>query len=75
MRYTELHAHSHWSLLEGASSPLDLALQVQDTRRIDDERWQERPVGPVYRRLALEDGRAATVYRDVVSGRWWQQGY
>jgi len=28
--YTELHAHSHWSLLEGASSPLELVLRARE---------------------------------------------
>src|SRR3990172_6923898 len=28
--YTELHLHSHWSLLEGASSPLELVLRARE---------------------------------------------
>jgi hypothetical protein len=48
---------------------------VQDTWRIDDEWWRERPVSRVYRRLALEDGRVVTVYEDLVSGRWAMQSY
>ena len=43
--------------------------------RIDDEWWRERPVSRLYYRLALEDGRTVTVYRDLVSGRWAQQAY
>ena len=35
MRYAELHLHSHWSFLDGASSPLELVLRVRDTWRID----------------------------------------
>ena len=30
MSYTELHLHSHWSLLEGASSPLELVLRARE---------------------------------------------
>ncbi len=30
MGYVELHAHSHWSLLDGASSPLELVLRAQE---------------------------------------------
>jgi error-prone DNA polymerase len=28
--YTELHLHSHWSLLDGASSPLELVLRARE---------------------------------------------
>src|SRR3990170_8088465 len=28
--YPELHLHSHWSLLEGASSPLELVLRARE---------------------------------------------
>jgi len=48
--------------------------EVQDTWRIDDEWWRERPVSRVYYEVALEDGRVMTVYRDLVNGRWWRQG-
>ncbi|MDP2675902.1 MAG: hypothetical protein Q8Q00_13545 [Dehalococcoidia bacterium] len=41
----------------------------------DDEWWRQRPVSRVYYRLALADGRTATVYRDMVNGRWAQQAY
>ena len=75
MSYAELHLHSHWSLLEGAFSPLKLVLRGRDTRRMDDEWWRERPVSRLYRRLALEDGRVGTVYEDVVSRRWAMQAY
>jgi hypothetical protein len=52
-------------------------LQVQDTWRIDDEWWRERPVSRVYYEVALEDGRVMTVYEDLVrklNGRWHTQG-
>ena len=50
-------------------------LDVQDTWRIDDEWWRERPVSRVYYELALEDGRAVTVYRDLRHNRWHHQKY
>jgi hypothetical protein len=50
-------------------------LQVQDTWRIDDEWWRERPVSRLYYSLLLEDGRAVTVYWDLVSMRWARQEY
>ena len=48
---------------------------VLETWRIDDEWWRERSVSRLYFSLLLEDGRTVTVYRDLVSGRWWEQSY
>ena len=48
---------------------------VLERWRIDDEWWRQRPVSRVYYSLLLEDGRTATVYRDMVSGRWAKQAY
>jgi protein ImuB len=50
-------------------------LQVQDTWRIDDEWWRERPVSRLYWRVSLEDGRVVTVYADLVRGGWYEQRY
>ena len=36
---------------------------------------EERLSGPEVSVLALVDGRVATVYRDMVNGRWWKQAY
>ena len=49
--------------------------EVQDVWRIDDEWWRERPVSRLYFEVALEDGRTATVYRDLGTGQWARQGY
>jgi len=48
---------------------------VLETWRIDDEWWRERAVSRVYFSLLLEDGRTVTMYRDLVTGRWWRQDY
>jgi hypothetical protein len=48
---------------------------VLETWRIDDEWWRERPVSRVYFSVLLEDGRTVTVFRDEISGRWWEQRY
>jgi hypothetical protein len=49
--------------------------EVQDTWRIDDEWWRERPVSRVYYELALEDGRRVTLYRDLLQESWWHQHF
>jgi len=48
---------------------------VLETWRIDDEWWRERAVSRTYFSLLLEDGRTVTLFRDLVSRRWWQQSY
>lgn len=48
---------------------------VLETWRIDDGWWRERPVSRMYYSLLLEDGRAVTVYRDLVSGGWAKQKF
>jgi hypothetical protein len=48
---------------------------VLETWRIDDEWWRQRPVSRLYFSLLLEDGRTATVFRDLMRGRWAQQAY
>ena len=67
---------------DGEGRPLAVTLNdrrlavvaVQDTWRIDDEWWRERPVSRTYYELALQDGRLVTVYQDLVNERWWRQG-
>ncbi len=49
--------------------------EVLETWRIDDEWWRERPVRRMYFRLALEDGRTMTVYRNLIGNRWQCQNY
>ena len=48
---------------------------VLERWRIDDEWWREMPVSRTYYLLLLEDGRTATVYHDLISGRWAKQSY
>lgn len=47
---------------------------VQDRWRIDDE-WWRKEMSRLYFSLLLEDGRAVTIYHDLVTGRWSQQNY
>ncbi len=48
---------------------------VLDRYRTDDRWWTSEPVSRAYYELLLEDGRAVTVFRDEVSGGWWEQRY
>ena len=58
--------------LSGRHCVVEAVLEVW---RIDDEWWRERPVSRLYYRLALEDGRTVTVYRDVVAQGWQVHNY
>ena len=58
--------------LSGRPSTVEAVLE---TWRIDDEWWRPRPVSRMYHRLALADGRTLTVYRELVSDRWFRQSY
>lgn len=49
-------------------------VRVQNTWRIDDEWWREE-VSRRYCELQLENGSIVTVFRDLVSGKWYRQRY
>jgi hypothetical protein len=62
-------------------------VRVEEVWRIDDGWWRPHPVQRTYFRLALDDGRALTLYRDQADrgqggqggkgggGGWWLQRY
>jgi hypothetical protein len=43
---------------------------VREEWVVEDRWWTARPLHRHYYELVLADGRAATVFRDVPSGRW-----
>jgi len=47
---------------------------IRNMWRIDDEWWREE-ISRRYFDLELGDGSVATVFQDLVSGRWYQQRY
>ena len=50
-------------------------IELLDRYRTDDRWWTERPIVRTYYELLLEDGQAATVFRDDARGGWWEQRY
>ena len=48
---------------------------TEDQWEIDEEWWRTRPTSRAYYHVLLEDGRTLTIFRDSVSGRWYQQRY
>ena len=49
--------------------------EVLDHYRTDDRWWTAEPVSRSYYELLLEDGRAVTVFRDLIRGDWYEQRY
>jgi len=47
---------------------------IQGTWRIDDEWWREM-ISRQYFRVELQGGLVVTIFRDLVSDRWYQQRY
>ena len=48
-------------------------VSVEDRWRVDDEWWREHPVSRLYHECILEDGRKVTVFKDLITGRWYRQ--
>lgn len=46
--------------------------QIRESWRIDDEWWRE-PISRIYMDVVLADGGSLTVFRDLVSRRWYAQ--
>ena len=49
--------------------------ELLDRYRTDDRWWTEQPIARAYYQLLLADGRTATVFRDEITGAWWEQKY
>ena len=49
--------------------------ELLDRYRTDDRWWTPEPIARTYYELLLEDGRVITVFRDDISGDWWEQRY
>jgi hypothetical protein len=50
-------------------------VEVLDRYRTDDRWWTAEPVSRTYYELLLEDGRAVTVFCDLVRKSWHEQRY
>ena len=46
--------------------------QILEVWQVDDEWWRD-PISRRYAKLVLEDGRIVTVFRDLMSRRWYLQ--
>ena len=46
---------------------------ADDTWRIDDEWWRERPITRLYMSVVLEDGTVVGLFKDLDIGAWYRQ--
>jgi hypothetical protein len=48
---------------------------IDDCWRIDDEWWRNEAVSRLYYVVRLASGQRLVIYKDLVSGNWYRQGY
>ena len=48
---------------------------IEDRWRIDDEWWRAEPVSRLYYNVLLASGQRLVLYKDLVTGNWYQQDY
>jgi len=48
---------------------------VEDSWRIDDEWWRQRPTSRCYFTVRLIEGRRMVIFKDVIDDRWYRQSY
>jgi hypothetical protein len=46
---------------------------IEDRWRIDDEWWRDQSISRMYFECVLEDGRQETMFKDLLTGRWYRQ--
>jgi hypothetical protein len=46
---------------------------IEDIWRIDDEWWREEPISRIYYKLVLSTGQRLSVYKDLVTQKWYRQ--
>jgi len=48
---------------------------IEDKWRLDDEWWRKEPVVRLYYNVLLASGQRLVLYKDLVTGGWYQQEY
>lgn len=46
---------------------------VEDSWRVDEEWWREKPVSRLYFEVILADGSKLTVFKELAQGKWYRQ--
>jgi len=48
---------------------------IEDKWRIDDEWWRAELVSRLYYNVLLASGQRLVLYKDLVTGKWYEQEY
>jgi hypothetical protein len=48
---------------------------IDDRWRIDDEWWRVEPVSRLYYNVLLASDQRLVLYKDLITGNWYQQDY
>ena len=48
---------------------------IEDTWRIDDEWWREKPISRLYYEVIIANGRRQTIFKDLLNLLWYRQNY
>ncbi len=48
---------------------------IEDKWRLDDEWWRAGPVSRMYYNVLLASGQRLVLYKDLVTGKWYEQEY
>jgi hypothetical protein len=50
-------------------------ISTEDKWRIDDEWWRAAPVSRLYYNVLLASGQRVVLYKDLITGGWYEQEY
>jgi hypothetical protein len=50
-------------------------MTIEDRWRIDDEWWRAEPVSRLYYNVLLVSGQRLVLYKDLITGDWYEQEY
>jgi hypothetical protein len=50
-------------------------MTIEDRWRIDDEWWRAEPISRLYYNVLLVSGQRLVLYKDLITGDWYEQEY
>jgi hypothetical protein len=53
----------------------EAVISIEDRWRIDDEWWRAEPVLRLYYNVLLASGQRLVLYKNLVTGEWYEQEY
>jgi hypothetical protein len=50
-------------------------MSIEDRWRLDDEWWRAEPISRIYYNVLLVSGQRLVLYKDLITGEWYEQEY